>query len=265
MDVDTAALETLEVERSEGFATVRLNRPPVNAVNRTMRLELRQVFDSLSEDRTINAVVLAATGSRAFCGGVDLREEPPDPAILSTRALLDPGSEWRAAQHAIAHCAVPVIGAIEAPAIGAGFGLVSVCDIVLASATATFALAEIKVGVLGGASKATRMLGPYGARWMLFTGRPLTADDLYRFGGAAEVTPAGEAEQRARELATELAGYSPLALRLAKESVLRIEHDEVEWQYRTEQDYTTRLRGYEDSAEARRAYLEKRKPQWQWR
>jgi enoyl-CoA hydratase len=66
-------------------------------------------------------------------------------------------------------------------------------------------------------------------------------------------------------MARQLAGYSPLALRLAKESLVRIEGDTMETQYRTEQDYTARLRGHEDSAEARLAYLEKRKPEWHWK
>jgi enoyl-CoA hydratase len=265
MDILEKTWSTLRVEREDGFATVRLDSPPVNAVSTAMKRELRAVFDLLSDERTINSVILAAAGDRAFCGGVDLREAPEDPETLPVRTVLDPGWEWRAAQHAIVHCTVPVIAAVDRPAIGAGFGLVSVCDIIFASTTATFGQTEIKVGVLGGASKSTRMLGPYGARLMFLTGEPMSAEELYRRGAVAEVTASGEVESRARQLAATLAGYSPLALRLAKESVVRIEGDEMETQYRTEQDYTARLRGYEDSSEARLAYLEKRAPQWRWK
>jgi enoyl-CoA hydratase len=265
MSAYDTAWQSLKVERGEGFVTVRLDSPPVNAVSQAMKHELRAVFDLLSDDRGINSVILAAAGERAFCGGVDLREKPQDPDTLPVQTVLDPGWEWRAAQHAIVHCAVPVIAAVDRPAIGAGFGLVTCCDIIFASTTATFGQAEIKVGVLGGASKSARMLGPYGARLMFFTGDPMSAEELYRRGAVAEVTPSGAVEDRAQRMARQLAGYSPLALRLAKESLVRIEGDTMETQYRTEQDYTARLRGHEDSAEARLAYLEKRKPEWHWK
>jgi enoyl-CoA hydratase len=72
----------------------------------------------------------------------------------------------------------------------------------------------------------------------------------------------GEALAAATEIARQIAGKSPLAMRLAKESILRIETDELEEQYRTEWDYTNRLRGFKDSAEALAAFLEKREPNW---
>lgn len=260
-------METLIVEKSDGIATVSLNRPPVNAVNRLMQLELREAFDALSEDRAVGAVVLAAKGERAFCGGIDLRERVAAPGAsddLPLQNTVNPGWEWRATQHSIRHCAVPVIAAVEGPAIGAGFGLVGVCDLIVASRSASFGLTEINVGLLGGASKALRMLGPYKARMMMFTGRMQPAEELYRLGAVEEVVEPGQALASARAVAREIAGKSPLAVRLAKESVLRIETDEVEEQYRTEWDYTNRLRGFADSKEAMTAYLEKRDPVWTW-
>lgn len=259
-------METLTIERHNGVATVRLNRPPVNAVNRTMQLKIRECFEQLSDDRTIGAAILAAAGGRAFCGGIDLNETAAGRAPEDTpvRQVLDRGWEWREAQHAIHHCAVPVIAAVEGAAIGAGFGLVGVCDLIIASETASFGLTEINVGLLGGASKAMRMLGPFKARMMLYSGRMQPASELYRLGAVEELVPAGEAVLRAQALAEELALKSPLALRLAKESVLRIEADEMERQYRTEQDYTARLRTFNDSTEAMRAYLDKRDPSWSW-
>src|SRR5690606_12987407 len=124
--------ETLTVERVDGIAVVTLNRPPVNAVNLAMQHELREVFSSFDGDRQVRAVVLAGAGDRAFCGGIDLKELPGtgtgEDIPLKTRR--NPGWEWRAAQHAIRHCAVPVIAAVERPAIGAGFGLVGVSDLI---------------------------------------------------------------------------------------------------------------------------------------
>lgn len=260
-------METLKVEISDGVAVVTLDRPPVNAVSHTMQLELRELFDGLGKGRDVNAVVLAGAGDRAFCGGIDLKEMSATPAPASelpVETTINPGWEWRAAQHSIRHCSVPVIAAVERPAIGAGFGLVGVCDLIIASETATFGLTEINVGLLGGASKALRLLGPHKARMMMFTGRMQTAEDMYRLGAVEEVVPAGAALAFARDLAREIAQKSPLAIRLAKESVVRIEGDESEIQYRTEWDYTNRLRGFNDSREAMQSYIEKRSPQWSW-
>lgn len=259
-------MQTLQIERSNRVALVRLNRPPVNAVDDVMTQELAQCFDELSEDREINAVVLAAAGERAFCGGIDLKDRAAGKSRgdQSIHSLLDPAWKWRRAQRSIRECLVPVIAAVERPAIGAGFGLIGVCDLVIAGENATFGLTEINVGVLGGASKALRLVGPSKARRMLFLGELNTAAEMHRLGGIEEVVPAGEAETRALELAAQMATKSPIALRLAKESILRIEGDELMQRYRTENDYTNRLRTYNDSAEAMQAYLEKRTPEWSW-
>jgi enoyl-CoA hydratase len=141
---------------------------------------------------------------------------------------------------------------------------VGVCDLVIAGENATFGLTEINVGVLGGASKALRMVGPSKARRMLFMGEMLPASELYRLGSIEEVVPAGRAEPRALELGAEMTKKSPIALRLAKESILRIEADEMMQQYRTENDYTNRLRTFHDSDEAILAFVEKRAPIWTW-
>lgn len=258
-------METLELDKKDGVAVVHLNRPPVNAVNAVMIRELRSCFDALSQDRDVAAVVLGARGERAFCGGIDLKEMAGGGAEAEDlRALLDPHWEWRQTQHAIRECLVPVIGAVEHTAIGAGFGLIGVCDLVIAGAGATLGLTEINVGLLGGASKAMRLLGPSKARRMLFLGELLPAEEFYRLGAIEEVVPSGQAERRALELAHEMAKKSPIALRLAKESILRIEDDEVMRQYRTENDYTDRLRRYNDSKEAIKAFVEKRPATWTW-
>ncbi len=257
--------ETLTIDHDGAVAVVTLDRPPVNAVNRTMQLELATVFESFSDDRTVNAVVLTGSGQKAFCAGIDLTEMSSASADDRPVPLtLDAGHEWRRAQHAVHHCAVPVVAAVEGYAIGAGFGLAGVCDLIVASEQAKFALTEINVGLLGGASKAIRMLGPYRARRMLFGGEFESARELHRLGAVEEVVPAGEAAARALEIAQVFATKSPLAMRLAKESILRIEGGTMEAQYRTEQDYTARMRALDDSAEAMRAFSEKRAPQWTW-
>lgn len=262
--------ETLTIDKTDGVATVTLDRSPVNAINRTMQQELTQAFRDLSQDREVGAVILAAAGTRAFSAGIDLNDTAahgPGGAPSSDEpieAVLDSGWEWRHTQRAIHHCSVPVIAAVEGAAIGAGFGLVGVCDLIIASESARFALTEINVGLLGGSSKAIRMLGPYKARMMMFSGEFIPAREFHRLGAVEEIVTPGTALARAREIGATFARKSPLALRLAKESILRIEDDEMERRYRTEQDYTNRMRTFHDAGEAMSAYLEKRDPSWSW-
>lgn len=256
--------QTLTIAAHGAVTVVTLDRPPVNAVNRTMQLELAEAFESFADDRTVNAVVLTGSGTKAFCAGIDLTEMSSATGERPVPLTLDAGHEWRRAQHAVHHCAVPVIAAVEGYVIGAGFGLAGVCDLIIAGEDARFALTEINVGLLGGASKALRMIGPYRARRMLFGGEFESAQELYRLGAVEEVVASGTAVDRAVEIAQVFASKSPLAMRLAKESVLRIEGGTMESQYRTEQDYTARMRALDDSAEAMRAFTEKREPRWTW-
>lgn len=263
-------MESIKVERHERVVTVRLANAPLNMLTRPMMRELHDTFAGVGDDRDVGAVVLAAEGQRAFCAGLDLNRRldgnDGDDAEreLTPQELLDHGRLWRETQWAVRHCPVPVIAAVEGAAVGGGFGLVGVCDIIFASERARFGLTEINIGLLGGASKALRMLGPFKARKIFFTGELVPAAELYRLGAVEEVTAPGEAEPRAAELAHELAQKSPIAMRLAKESIVRIENMGLEDAYRTEQDYTARLSSFNDAREAMAAWVEKREPRWTW-
>jgi enoyl-CoA hydratase len=258
----------IHYEQQGQIGIVRIANPPLNLLTRQMMRELHDRFEALQEDTSINVVVLAATGDRAFCAGLDLNERLSEVsgqgAPQTASEVLDPGQLWRETQGLVRHLPVPVVAAVDGIAVGGGFGLVGMCDIIIASERAAFRLNEINVGVLGGASKALRMLGPYKTRTMFFTGDAIPATEFYRLGAVEEVTPPGQAEARAMELAARLAAKSPIALRLAKESLVRIEYMDVESAYRVEQDYTRQLANFNDAREAMRSFVEKREPNWTW-
>jgi enoyl-CoA hydratase len=255
----------ISVQLEDHVATVTLDRPPVNAVTRETFDEIRDAFRSFDEDRDVRVAIFTAAGDRAFMAGVDLRSvgeragEPP-----ATR-VTDPARGARDAMWAITDCAVPVIGAINGPALGAGLAFAACCDILIASDNATFGTTEINVGLLGASSHLARLVGHYKAREMFFTGEVVAASELYRLGAVRTVVPRDDLMPAALELARALADKSPIALRLAKESMNRVESLPLKDAYRTEQDYTARLQGFEDAVEARQAYLEKRPPDWKWR
>ena len=108
------------------------------------------------------------------------------------------------------------------------------------------------------------MIGAYKTRKMFFTGEFVHASEFYRLGAIEAVVPADELMPTARALADEIATKSPLGLRLAKESLNRVEDLPLKEGYRLEQDYTGRITRFNDSAEARLAYLEKREANWTW-
>jgi enoyl-CoA hydratase len=143
--------------------------------------------------------------------------------------------------------------------------LVASCDVVVASDNAVFGLPEIDVGVLGGGRHLQRLAGAFKAREMLFTGRRISAEEMYRYGSISQLVAPADLAAAARSLALEMAGKSPLALRMAKQAMNRVEHLPLEEGYRLEQDYTARISRFDDAREARSAWLEKREPTWNWR
>ncbi|MET0198745.1 MAG: enoyl-CoA hydratase-related protein [Rhodococcus fascians] len=260
-------MNDLDIEVADGIATITLDRPPVNAVTVATLLEIRDAFDSLNERRDVRAAIFTAAGDRAFIAGADLRSMDDGRSIDEAPPSLvtDPGRVARDAMWAITDCAVPVIAAVNGPALGAGLALAACCDLIVAAETARFGTTEINVGLLGASSHLLLLVGRHKAREMFFLGEQVSADELHRLGAVRAVVPRTELSTVARELATELAAKSPIAMRLAKESMNRVEYLSLKDGYRTEQEYTARLQGFEDAQEARRAFLEQRDPDFKWR
>jgi len=268
------AASNVRTEQAGRIAVVTIDRPPVNALDSQTFRELADAFEAFGHDRTVSVAVLTGAGDRTFCGGVDLQDSPrryrPDGRAEDGGAQgdpadqIDPGAVVRRCFWGIYDCAVPVIAAVNGPAIGAGLALAASCDLIVASERARFALKEITVGVLGGVRHAQRLVGPWKAKRMFLTGEWVPAEELYRLGSVESVVPPDQLMPTALELATSIAVNSPIAVRLAKESANRVEPLGLQDGYRLEQDYTTRVNRYADAGEARRAFLEKRHPEFRW-
>lgn len=247
------------------IAVVTIDRPPVNAVDRAAHIALGQAFTSLNENRDVRVAVFTAVGDRAFIAGADLRTVNTRPDDPGPTAQIDPARYARDAFWSIVDCAVPVIGAINGPALGAGLAYAACCDILVASENATFGTTEINVGLLGASAHLSTLVGRHKARELFFTGETITAAELHRLGALRAVVPRAELMDTAMELARTLASKSPIAMRLAKDAMNRVEDLPLKEAYRTEQDYTARLVRFEDAKEANAAFLEKREPEWKWR
>jgi enoyl-CoA hydratase len=256
----------IQTTLTDHVLTVTLDRAPVNALTGDMMREITEVFRSVESGWDTRVVLLNATPGRAFCGGVDLGDSARRHAAQGSDVppvdLLDSGRVVRDCFEAVLDCPVPVVAAVGGAAVGAGLALLACVDIIIASEKARFALPEINAGVLGGARPLQRLVGNFKARSMFFTGDFASAADFFRLGAVEEVVSVDELPERAAAWAAKLAGKSPIGLRLAKESLSRVEHLPLMEGYRLEQDYTARMTRFEDSAEARKSYLEKRSPEW---
>jgi enoyl-CoA hydratase len=252
---------SINLEVSNYIAIVRLDKPPVNALDRATRRRLIEIFDEVSERADVRVAILTGTG-KFFCSGADLKDRPN---AEKPGDFLDHNRWTRETGNAIRECAKPVIAAVNGPALGAGFGLMASCDIFLASEDATFAMPEINVGLAGGVSMLRTMVGRSFTRRMFFTGMKVPAAELYRRGVIDEVVPAEQLMPLALEIAQEIASKAPLAIAYAKQAANMMDLMPQRDGYRFEQNFTMALARTEDAQEARQAFLEKRKPVYKGR
>jgi enoyl-CoA hydratase len=246
----------LNVERADGIARVTLDRPPVNALTIALYEEIADLFAGMKDWDDVNVVILTGAGSRAFCAGLDLHE------FLAAK-VVDDAARAKIVRRMFAEvraAPLPVIAAVNGPALGAGCVLASVCDVRIAAEKATFGLPEINVGRCGGTAHMNRHLPQGLLRRMFFTGQPIDAVEAYRVGFVRQVVPGEELHGTAEELASTIAKKAPLGLRLGKEALNRVEFMQVEEGYELEQQYSTKLMATEDAREATRAVVEKRAP-----
>jgi enoyl-CoA hydratase/carnithine racemase len=243
--------------RRDGVATITLARPPVNATSRALRGELTAAFDAMNDRDEVRVVILTAQG-KIFCAGADIKER-----TLMTGEAGEYGALNRLVRemfYSILDCNKPVIAAVNGGALGAGMVLVLCCDIILASEEAYFAMPEVDVGLAGGVKFLQRHIGPSKTRRMLLTGERVPAREFHRLGVIEECVPADALMPKANTLAAEIAGKSPLAVRMLKESFMAVENLTLRDGYRLEQNMTVTLSRSEDAREARQAFVEKRKP-----
>lgn len=258
---DTPAPVTVLLEAREGVAVVTLNRPDVhNAVDEAMRVQFAAAMAQAAADPAIGVVVITGASSRAFSAGMDLREFAATPQSVTARR-----HQRRARANPLADFAKPVIAAVNGVAIGFGLELVLQCDIIIAAANATFALAEVRRGIIpggGGTQRLARRIGQGRAMEMILTGRTVDAELALRYGLLEYVVPAEKLMARARALAREILANAPVAVQLAREAVRRGVELPLADGLRLEDDLLAIAMGTEDAREGPLAFAQKRQPRW---
>ena len=234
---------------------VTLNRPKVlNALNHELMDELVTALEGFEKDDNVRAVVL--TGSeRAFAAGADIKEMSEESAI--SIMLKNRFATW----DKIRSMKKPIIAAVSGFALGGGCELAMNCDIIIASETAQFGQPEINLGVIpgaGGTQRLTRVVGKYKAMEMILTGRPITANEALAMGLVNKVVPVELFLEEAKAMAKEIAKKSPVAVRLAKEAVLKTFDMSITEGLEFERKNFYMLFASEDQKEGMKAFLEKR-------
>lgn len=245
------------VEIADFVATVTISNPPVNAQNDLSQEELIHVMDCLSDRDDVRVAILTGEG-RAFCAGVDIKARAGKVWADGMRRRNQRSA--RESYHAIRECTKPVIGAINGAALGAGLAMVASCDVLIASESAVVGLPEVTVGLMGGCRHAMQLFGRSRVRRMMLTGDRMDGAELYRLGVVEACVPPEELITTARAMAMRIAGHSPLAAQLAKQSLNTIEQLSLRDGYRYEQEMTMQLGRSEDAKEAMLAFAEKRAP-----
>lgn len=255
-------LKHLILTRQDGYAVVQLNRPDVlNALNMALMAELVEALEGLDRDDAVRCIVVTG-GERAFAAGADIFEMADASAV--EMLLRDQFARW----DRIRRIKKPLIAAVNGFALGGGCELVMICDIIVAGETARFGQPEINLGVMpgaGGTQRLTRAVGKAKAMEMVLTGRPITAGEALRLGLVTMVVPAEACLDEAKALAREIASKPPLAVRLAKEAVLKSFDTTVEGGLEFERKSFYLLFASDDQKEGMKAFAEKRKPEWKGR
>lgn len=210
-----AEFVTLEV--SDGIGTIRLARPPMNALNRQLQEELRAAAREATVNSEVKAVIVYG-GEKVFAAGADIKEM----AEMSFAEMAPIAGELQSALGAIAEIPKPTVAAITGYALGGGLEIVLGADRRIAGDNAKLGVPEVLLGVIpggGGTQRLARLIGPSKAKDMVFTGRFVGAEEALAIGLIDEMVAPDEVYNAARAWASKFVGGASRALAAAKASI----------------------------------------------
>jgi len=241
-------------------ALVTINRrEALNALSFDVLDELAATLERLDREPGCRAIVLTGAGTRAFAAGADIRE-------LATETTVSLTVDGRFASWGrIAAIGTPLIAAVRGFALGGGCELAMICDMIVAAEDAQFGQPEIKLGVMpgaGGTQRLTRAVGKAKAMELILTGRTMSAAEAHASGLVTSVVPAEATLDAALELAARVAAQPPLAVRAAKQAILRAHELSLSAGLEFEQRAFFMLFASEDQTEGMAAFTDKRPAHW---
>jgi enoyl-CoA hydratase len=211
--------EFVRLEVADGVATLRLDRPPMNALNVTVQEEIRTAAQEATERDDVRAVVLYG-GEKVFAAGADIKEM----AAMSYPDMVRRSGPLQSALSAVARIPKPVAAAVTGYALGGGCELALCADVRIAADNAQLGQPEILLGIIpgaGGTQRLARLVGPAKAKDVIFTGRFVPADEALSIGLVDKVVPRDNVYSAALEWASAFTNGPAFALRAAKEAIDR--------------------------------------------
>lgn len=257
--------ETIVYEKKGALGIISLNRPQfLNVYNLKMRDELFQALGAIKEDKEIGCLILRGEGEKAFCAGADLSEFLTAPSPVIARQARWERDVWGL----FLSLEIPAVAAIHGYVLGSGLEMALCCDLRIASEDAVFGLPEAGLGIIpaaGATQTLPRVVNKAKAMEMLLAGARLRAEEAYQLKLVNRVVPRQKLLQTATELAEKICSRAPLAVRAAKQAVLRGLDMGLEAGMELESRLGWPLRFTRDAEEGVKAFMEKRLPRFQGR
>lgn len=240
----------IEFERRDRLGIITLNAPPLNVLGTAEVDELTAALEALRDCRVL---LLQASGERAFCAGMQIADHTPERAPAMLQAFGD-------LAHAMHASDAVLVAKVGAPAIGGGFELALLCDVIAGSDHASFSLPEITLAALPpvACDLLPRVVGKQRAADLILTGRVLDANTAERWGILSYLVPQDQLDDTTRDICERLLALSDDALRCCKRAIRS--HSMREALH----IYTGDLLNTRDAAEGITAFLQRRAPQWTW-
>lgn len=258
----TSAEPVLLRQDADGIARLILNRPAQrNALTLELMAALQAEIDAIGGDDAIKVVVIAGSGP-AFCAGHDLREMRANPGRQHYERVFQACSRLMLG---IVNLPKPVIARVHGVATAAGCQLVATCDLAVASEAARFATPGVNIGLFCSTPMValSRAVGRKQAMEMLLTGDLISAERAREVGLVNRVVPDAQLDAEVAALARQIAGKSPLVLKIGKEAFYRQAELDLTAAYAYASEVMTRNMLARDAEEGVDAFLEKRAPEWQ--
>lgn len=216
-----SSFETVIYEKKDCIAYVTLNRPQaLNVYNIQMRDDLYEVLSAIKDDSEVRVAIFKGAGEKAFCAGADLSEFLTAPSPIVARQVRFERDVWGL----FLSISQPLIAAVHGYVLGSGIEIALCCDIRIASEDARFGLPEVGLGIIpaaGGTQTLPRVIGRAKALEMLLTNRWMTGEEAYQCGLVNLVVPRDKLLQTAEEMAKKIVSFNPMAVRNAKQAVVR--------------------------------------------